>query len=251
MTKALVHGNPETSAIWRPLIAALAERGIDDVVLLSPPGFGSPVPDGFEATPHAYVEWLAEEVRAVGTPVDLLGHDWGAGHVAGLAAAHPELVRSWAIDIPGLLHPDYTWHDAAQAWQTPELGEQVIAMMTSMPMSDRTATYVGLGLDEATADELAAALDDDMGRCILTLYRGAVPPYLSDLADRLAAGPQLPSLFLNALDDPYVPAALGPAVAERLGASLVELTGQSHWWMLDDPAPAAAALADFWRQLDS
>ena len=36
MTKVFVHGNPETSAIWGPLVDALSERGIDDVVLLSP-----------------------------------------------------------------------------------------------------------------------------------------------------------------------------------------------------------------------
>lgn len=37
MTVVLVHGNPETDAIWDPLVAAL---GRDDVVRLSPPGFG-------------------------------------------------------------------------------------------------------------------------------------------------------------------------------------------------------------------
>lgn len=47
MTVVFVHGNPETSAIWGPLTAVL---GRDDVVLLSPPGFGAPLPDGFGAT---------------------------------------------------------------------------------------------------------------------------------------------------------------------------------------------------------
>ena len=50
MTKVLVHGNPETKAVWRLLIAALAERGIDDVVTLDIPGFGAPIPDGFAGT---------------------------------------------------------------------------------------------------------------------------------------------------------------------------------------------------------
>jgi pimeloyl-ACP methyl ester carboxylesterase len=42
MTVVLVHGNPETDAIWGPLVDAL---GRDDVVLLSPPGFGAPLPE--------------------------------------------------------------------------------------------------------------------------------------------------------------------------------------------------------------
>ena len=42
MPIAFVHGVPETTAIWQPLVAALAARGAEDVTLLSPPGFGAP-----------------------------------------------------------------------------------------------------------------------------------------------------------------------------------------------------------------
>ena len=38
MTIVLVHGNPETEAIWDDLVPHLRS---DDVVRLSPPGFGS------------------------------------------------------------------------------------------------------------------------------------------------------------------------------------------------------------------
>jgi pimeloyl-ACP methyl ester carboxylesterase len=61
-TTVLVHGNPETSAIWGPLIDALAERG-RTTVALSPPGFGAPVPDGFDPTMDAYAEWLVSELE--------------------------------------------------------------------------------------------------------------------------------------------------------------------------------------------
>ena len=47
----LVHGNPETDAVRDPL---LAELGRDDVVCLSPPGFGAPIPPGFGATVGEY-----------------------------------------------------------------------------------------------------------------------------------------------------------------------------------------------------
>ena len=42
VTVVLVHGNPETDAIWGPLVDALGRK---DVVRLSPPGFGAPLPD--------------------------------------------------------------------------------------------------------------------------------------------------------------------------------------------------------------
>jgi pimeloyl-ACP methyl ester carboxylesterase len=51
MTMVFVYGNPESEALWGPL---LAELGRDDVLRLSPPGFGSPVPDGFGATVPEY-----------------------------------------------------------------------------------------------------------------------------------------------------------------------------------------------------
>ena len=41
MTIVLVHGNPETEAIWDDLVPHLRS---DDVVRLSPPGFGSAIP---------------------------------------------------------------------------------------------------------------------------------------------------------------------------------------------------------------
>jgi pimeloyl-ACP methyl ester carboxylesterase len=45
MTIVLVHGNPETEAIWDDLVPHLCG---DDVVRLSPPGFGSAIPSGFD-----------------------------------------------------------------------------------------------------------------------------------------------------------------------------------------------------------
>jgi len=59
MTVVLVHGNPETDAIWGPLVDAL---GRDDVVRLSPPGFGAP-PDAFPATYLAHRDWLEHELE--------------------------------------------------------------------------------------------------------------------------------------------------------------------------------------------
>ena len=147
MTVVLVHGNPETDVIWGPLVEAL---GRDDVVRLSPPGFGAPLPDDFPATMVAYRDWLLGELAGFDTPVDLVGHDWGGGHVLNAVIHRPELVRSWASDLLGILHPDYVWHDMAQVWQTPVLrqltpGGWVIASSspsTTCPTAFRTAPSI-------------------------------------------------------------------------------------------------------------
>jgi pimeloyl-ACP methyl ester carboxylesterase len=49
VTVVLVHGVPETSAVWDLLVPHLS-RG--PLVRLAPPGFGAPVPLGFGATVH-------------------------------------------------------------------------------------------------------------------------------------------------------------------------------------------------------
>ena len=88
----LVHGNPETDAVWGPLVA---ELGRDDVVRLSPPGFGAPLPDAFGATVGEYRDWLVAELERFEAPVDLVGHDWGGGHVVNAAMARPDLPWHW------------------------------------------------------------------------------------------------------------------------------------------------------------
>jgi pimeloyl-ACP methyl ester carboxylesterase len=247
-TVVLVHGNPETAAIWGPLVTALTERG-RRAIALSPPGFGAPVPDGFDPTMDAYADWLVgelEALRATDTEIDLLGHDWGAGHVYGALARRPDLVRTWTGDIAGVLHTDYVWHDLAQAWQTPDIGEQVIAGFTGSSLDERTALFVGLGLPDDIAGPLAAALDDEMGRCVLRLYRTGAQPAVGQLGDRLATTELPPGLVVDAELDEYVPSDLSNAVAERLSAEVLRLDGRGHWWMVRDIDPVADALCAFW-----
>jgi pimeloyl-ACP methyl ester carboxylesterase len=143
VTVVLVHGNPETDAIWGPMVDAL---GREDVVRLSPPGFGAPLPDNFPATYIAYRDWLERELENIGEPVDLVGHDWGGGHVMNVVMHRPELVRSWVSDILGCFDPDYIWHDLAQIWQTPGDGEQLVDTFLGGTREDRAARWVDAGI---------------------------------------------------------------------------------------------------------
>jgi pimeloyl-ACP methyl ester carboxylesterase len=248
-TVVLVHGNPETAAIWGPLTAALSERGRPDVIALSPPGFGAPVPDGFDPTMDSYADWLVgelETIRATGTEIDLLGHDWGAGHVYGALSRRPDLLRTWTGDIAGVLHTDYVWHDMAQAWQTPDIGEDVIAGMTTSSSDDKLALFVGLGLPEGIAAALADGLDAEMGRCVLRLYRTGAQPAVGQLGDRLATMELPPGLVVDAELDAYIASDLSNEVATRLNAEVLRLDGRGHWWMVADIEPVADALVSFW-----
>ncbi|WP_285032627.1 alpha/beta hydrolase [Mycolicibacterium sp. lyk4-40-TYG-92] len=248
MTVVLVHGNPETDAIWGPLADAL---GRDDVVRLSPPGFGAPLPDDFAATYLAYRDWLEAELEAIGEPVDLVGHDWGGGHVLTAVMHRPELVRSWVTDVVGILDPDYVWHDLAQVWQTPGEGEQLVETMLGGSVEDRAAQMVALGMPLDVATALAAAQGPEMGRAILALYRSARQPAMAEAGRDLGKLRARPGLALLATADPYIGSdEIRYRAAERAGARATVLDGLGHWWMLQDPARGAAALTEFWATLD-
>lgn len=181
MSIVLVHGNPETDAIWDPLVDAL---GRDDVVRLSPPGFGAPLPGDFPATYLAYRDWLEDELDRIGGAIDLVGHDWGGGHVMNVVMHRPELVRSWASDAVGLFDPDYVWHDLAQVWQTPGDGEQLVDTMLGGTVEDRAAQMGALGVPSDIATSIAREQGPAMGRAILALYRSARQPAMAEAAGR-------------------------------------------------------------------
>jgi pimeloyl-ACP methyl ester carboxylesterase len=220
-------------------------------VRLSPPGFGAPLPDDFPATFIAYRDWLEGELENIGEPVDLVGHDWGGGHVVNVVMHRPELVRSWASDVIGLFDPDYVWHDLAQVWQTPGDGEQLVDTMLGGTVADRAAQLAALDIPIDIATSIAEGQDPEMGRAILLLYRSARQPAIAEAGRLLENAAARPGLSLLATEDFYVGSdAIRRRAAERGAANTEVLDGLGHWWMLQDPARGAAALTRFWATLD-
>jgi pimeloyl-ACP methyl ester carboxylesterase len=247
MSVVLVHGNPETAAVWSPLVAAL---GRDDVIYLSPPGFGAPIPDWWGATVEEYRQWLIGELEALERPVDLVGHDWGGLQAVLVAMTRPDLLRSWATDAIGVFDPDYVWHDLALTWQTPGAGEDAVAMMAMAGPQQRADQLTSLGLPAEVAEQLASAYNDTMGRCILALYRSAAQPVMAELGRELPAAAQRPGLVVLATEDHYVGTEqMRRRAAERAGARIERLDGLGHWWMVQDPARGADVLTRFWASL--
>lgn len=244
MTVVFVHGVPETASIWDPL---LAEFGRDDVVTLSPPGFGSPVPEGFHATSDGYADWLVAELEQLDSPIDLVGHDWGGGHAMRAVTRRPDLVRRLVTDIAGTADTRYEWHDLAKIWQTPGDGEAFVAAMASTPVDDRVAKLVGAGMTAEGARSCAEANSPEMGTCILTLYRSAVQPRMALWGDQFAELDDRPDvLVIVATDDHYTGGPdMARRVAEKWGGSVAELDGLGHWWMMQDPARGAEVLDTF------
>jgi pimeloyl-ACP methyl ester carboxylesterase len=182
MPALLVHGVPDTERVWHAVLPRLGRAAV-----------------------------LAHD-----GPVDLVGHDWGALLVIRAACLRPDRVRTWTAGAAPL-DDEYVWHKAAQAWQTPEVGEKVMAQLTPATL----------------------------GRDILRLYRSAI---------KVGAewGPELgklsaPGLILWGELDPYAAPTWGERLAARTNTRFVTLPGCSHWWQLERPADVAVLLTKHWE----
>lgn len=238
MPAVFVHGVPDTHRVWQRVLSELDRQ---DVLTLSLPGFGCPVPAGFDATKEAYVDWLVGTLREIGQPVDLVGHDWGALLVMRAACLAPECIRTWAAGAAPI-DPQYEWHETARGWQTPELGEQMMAMITPELMAPGLQAA---GVPEAEAREAASHVDAVMKDCILKLYRSAITvnqdwePELRGIAG--------PGLILWGEHDAFAAPVHGERTAAGANARFQVFPKCNHWWQLERPEEVAAALSAHWE----
>jgi pimeloyl-ACP methyl ester carboxylesterase len=236
-----VHGVPDTAIVWNALRQELSRR---DAIALSLPGFGVPVPTGFDATKEAYVTWLLGELERIEGPIDLVAHDWGALLALRAVSVRPASVRSWAAGAAPI-DAAYVWHAMARLWQTPETGEQIMEEMRGEALvSALVAAEVPAPAAAAAAQHINAA----MKQCILRLYRSAVDvgsEWEGDLA-----GVTAPGLVIWGARDPYAAPEFGQRLASHTGADFALLEACGHWWQLQRPREVAARLESFWSGVE-
>ena len=167
--------------------------------------------------------------------------DFGGLLVVRAVSLEPALVRTWAAGAAPL-DPEYEWHKAAQLWQTPGVGEQVMEKLTPEVLG---ATLAAAGVPATDATTAAAQLDDTMKRSILAHYRSAIRvgfEWVDDLQRAPARG-----LILWGENDPYAAPEFGRRLADRTRARFVPFAGCSHWWQLERAGEVANELEAHWR----
>ncbi|WP_447764232.1 alpha/beta fold hydrolase [Sphingopyxis panaciterrae] len=246
--KLFLHGVPDSPAIWRPLLAALA-LGETPVAVPALPGFTGPLPAGFPATKEAYAGWAvgqAEALFAAHGPIDIVGHDWGALIAQRVAMLRPDLLRSWAVSN-AVIDPDYRGHRLARIWNTPVLGELFMALSKPAKLAEGLAA-LGMPADIAGEEALQWA-NKDKRRAILKLYRSAKGlSFERDWAQDIGKLPARGALVWGA-DDPYVELAVAQRFAANTGTPLTVIAGAGHWAIAERPQEIAATLTTFWNGL--
>lgn len=242
-----LHGNPDSSELWREIIDALCRR----FRCLAPdlPGFGrSAWPEGFSGSLEDMAAWVSHVVDET-VPQDrvcLAAHDFGAIFGMAWAIRYPDRVERIAVGgFP--FFPDYRWHFWARVWRTPIVGELSLLAMNRWLFS-REMRAGGPKLTRGHIDTAYRQLTPKVKRAILRLYRATDPenfgPWQPGLQRLLS---EKPALVLWGDKDPFVPAAF----ASRLrGARVVRFPDCGHWFPAEEPEAVAALLEEFFAGLE-
>lgn len=238
----LLHGNPDSSDVWRPVIDGL--RADHRCIAPDLPGFARseplPAPD---YSLEGMAAWVEAFITAVGISgaLDLVVHDIGGPLGLAWAVQHPHRVRRLAI-LDTAFHPDYRWHFWGRVWRTPVLGEISMAAMTraAFRMELRRGSR---HLTRQQIDETFDRMHPTMKRTVLQIYRAADPWKLAGWDRRLLQlTAQRPTLVLWGDADPYLPRSL----AERFGAQRVRhFPDCGHWLQLEAAQEVGAELRAF------
>jgi haloalkane dehalogenase len=222
----LVHGFPESSRMWEPLMHALSEAGrrcvAPDLYCLG--DSTDPGPATFERNLAAFAA-LHDEL-ALGR-VALVVHDWGGFIGLAWACEHPDLVSALVISDTGFFS-DGKWHGMAEAIR----GEQGEALVGGLDRDGFAGLLRadGTNFSDDDVDAYWRPFAEGRGReATLEFYRsmdfGKLAPYEGKLAELDA-----PALLLWGADDPFAPVAAAHKLEKRIpNAQVVALEGAGHF----------------------
>jgi pimeloyl-ACP methyl ester carboxylesterase len=260
----LLHGVPETRAMWEPLATHLAR----DRIVIAPDlkGLGESEARGPYDIPTLVRELAALALHEVDGRVDVVGHDWGGSLALALALARPDLVRRLVV-----INAPYRYIDFSHAWHIPLFALPVVpdaifalggrGIVTWM--LDRGANRpIDADRRERYADAYA---DRERVTAMLAYYRASVRGYLKRAARhgwqrfrgddnaQPSSGPAPrpeSTLVIWGAEDPALPLPVGEAVVRDLGTSahMVTLPGVGHFSVDEASDDVVELVASFLRE---
>lgn len=236
-TVILLHGFPATSAMWKPLISALAHSGYR-VVAFDQRGYS---PGARPADSAEYVlPNLVNDVLAIADAVGaaqfhLVGHDWGAAVGWTTVLEHPDRVLSWTG--LSIAHPQ-AFSDALQNDPDQQARSSYFALFNTPIVPEVLLTFNGLallnaaytGMDKDNIAEYLAVFSEPRAlSSALNWYR-----QMGNLTDSIAVAfeTSVPTLFVWGSNDAAVgrAAVLDQAQYMKGPYKVVETDGE-HWLM--------------------
>ena len=242
-----LHGFPESSYMWRDLMADLAAAGHRTIALDFPGSGDSP------ADPPNTWERLTEHVEAFTealglTSVILIVHDWGGLIGLRWACDHPERIAALVISDTGFF-ADGNWSGMAEGLRTPGTGEGMVEGMTRESFGGLLGSLAS-GFTDDALDEYWRSLATPEGRAaILEMYRSGDFDKLAPYEGRLGEL-GVPTQLLWGEDDAFAPVAGAHRLrAEIPDAALEIVEGAGHFVYADAPARCSTAVTGFLANL--
>jgi haloalkane dehalogenase len=222
----LVHGFPESSRMWVPLMQALSETGrrciAPDLYCLGVSK--DPGPATFERNLEALAELHAG--RELGR-VALVVHDWGGFVGLAWACDHPDLVSALVISDTGFFS-DGRWHGLAEAIRGDQ-GESLIGALDHDGFAGLLRAD-GATFSDEEVDEYWRPFAENRGReATLEFYRSMdfakLAPYEGKLGELGA-----PTLLLWGAEDTFAPVGGAHRFRKQIPrAKLVAIEGAGHF----------------------
>ena len=238
-----LHGFPETSHMWRHVVAALGDSG-RRAIALDLPGFGDSRPDP-PGTWERHIDAVERFRRHLELErVALIVHDWGGLIGLRWACEHPYAVAALVVSNTGFF-PDGKWHGMARALRTPGEGERLVGAMTSEGFAQMLAA-VSRGIDSTVAAQYWKTFETEGGRQgVLDLYRSGDFEKLERYEGKLGEL-DVPTLVLWGENDVFAPVAGAHRFKREIpGSELVVVAGAGHFVYSDEPQRCAREIVRF------
>ncbi len=242
-----LHGFPETSVMWRRLLAAAGDAGFRTLAPDLPGSGDSPAgdPNSWEQLVAA-VEAFAAELDL--PPVVLVVHDWGGLIGLRWACEHPERIAALVIADSGFF-PDGKWHGMAAGLRAAGTGEELLEGLDHDSFA-AMMTAISPPMEPAAIDEYWRSLATAEGRrATLEMYRSGdfekLAPHEGALG-RLG----VPTLILWGENDEFAPVAGAHRFHDEIpGSELRVFAGAGHFLFADAPTESVAAVVDFLERI--
>jgi haloalkane dehalogenase len=238
----LVHGFPESSLMWEPLMERLAAAGRRCV---APDLYN--LGDSEEAEPATF-ESNHEAFSSLMDGLDLgdvavVVHDWGGFIGLAWVCDNPDRVRALVISDTGFFS-DGRWHGLADAVRGPE-GE---ALVDGLNREGFSALLNGDGnaFSETMIDAYWRPFEEGRGRrATLDFYRSMDFPKLAPWDGKLG-GLTAPALILWGAEDPFATMAAAKRFdRESPDSRLVAVEGAGHFVWEEEPERCAGEVLRF------
>lgn len=239
-TTLLLHGNPDSKEVWKPLIERLKDRCHSFAPDL--PGFGSSeLPADFDASLEAQARWVDGAIASLDLqdPLTLVVHDVGGPFGLAWAVTHPEKVRRLVI-MNTVFDATYRWHAWARVWRTPILGEVSMFAM-NYPLFARELRRGSRKLTTEQIRETYDRITPTSKRAVLRWYRAMDIEKLAGWDERLRTlVKRVPTVVLWGNHDPYIDGSF----SGRFGTDDVHRFDVGHWVQAEAPDDVAKRIRE-------